>query len=92
MSNTISFVISIFRTDNGESISSVCAFIQGVPLNVNSRFPLLLSSQIILLTELGSWTGMIISAGLLLLLLSELSLVVRCRFRLLLLQDGVAET
>ena len=92
MSDTISFVISVFRTDNGESISSACTFMPVVPLNVNSRFPLLLWSQINSSTKLGSSTGMIISAGLLLSLLSELSLVVRCRFRLPLLQDGIAGT
>ena len=92
MSDTIYFVINVFRTDNGESISSACTFMSDVPLNVNSCFPLLLSSQLNSSAELGSSTEMIISAGLLLSLLSELSLVIQCRFRLPLLQEGIAGT
>ena len=76
MSDTISCVINVFRTDNGESIGSVCTFMPGVRLIVNSRFLLLLSPQINSPTELRSSTGMIILAGLLLSPLSELLLVV----------------
>ena len=92
MSNTIAFVINVLGTNNGESISSACTFMLDVPMNANSHFLFLLSSQMNQSTELGSSTGMVVSAGLLLSLLSELSLVVRCRFQLFLLQDRIAGT
>ena len=92
MFNTIAFVTNVLRTNNGESISSACTFMLDVSMNANSHFLFLLSSQMNQSTELGSSTGMVMSAGLLLSLLSELSLVVRGRFQLFLLQDRIAGT
>ena len=74
MPDTISFVM-FFEQITG-SLSLACTLMSGVPLNVNSCLPLLLSYQINSPTELGSLTGMIILAGLLLLPQPELSLVV----------------
>ena len=83
MPDTICFVM-FFEQITG-SLSLACTLMSGVPLNVNSCLPLLLSYQINSSTELGSLTGMIILAGLLLLPQPELSLVVWCHFGLLLL-------